>query len=188
MAEMDHRIGELLDHVAKLGIRDDTIFIIASDNGPEFREPYRGTAGPWSGTYHTAMEGSLRVRCIVRWPGKIPEGVTSNRIDHVTDLFTTILYEVKSPRIRFLFYLKEELRAVKGKDWKLHMVWEPKFNQSSGRLESPYLFNIIRDPKEETDILACNTWVMQPIDPIQEQDGCPKHRQGAESNLDQGWI
>lgn len=56
MAEMDYHVGELLDHVDSLGVRDNTIFIFASDNGPEFREPYRGTAGPWSGTYHTAME------------------------------------------------------------------------------------------------------------------------------------
>lgn len=188
MAEMDHRVGELIDHLDLLGIRDNTVFIFASDNGPEFREPYRGTAGPWSGTYHTAMEGSLRVPFIIRWPGLVPEGVTSNEIVHVTDIFTTILSmtgsllpsdrpidgidqteffknpkEKKSERTGFLFYIKQELRAIKWKDWKLHLIWEPKVNQSSGRLESPYLFNTVRDPKEESDILAFNTWVMQPM-------------------------
>ncbi|KAH7166424.1 alkaline-phosphatase-like protein [Dactylonectria macrodidyma] len=190
MAEMDHRVGELLDHLESLGkeVRENTVFIFASDNGPEFREPYRGTAGPWSGTYHTAMEGSLRVPFIIRWPGLVPQGVKSNEIVHVTDIFTTILSmtgssvpsdrpidgidqtaffkdpeNTKSPRTGFLFYIKEELRAIKWKDWKLHLVWEPKVNQSSGRLESPYLFNTTRDPKEESDILAFNTWVMQPM-------------------------
>jgi arylsulfatase len=188
MAEMDHRVGQLIDHLDELGVRENTVFIFASDNGPEFRPPYRGTAGPWSGTYHTAMEGSLRVPFIIRWPGKVPVGVTSNEIVHVTDIFTTILEiagaevpsdrpidgvsqveffkdptSVKSQREGFLFYIKDELRAVKWKDWKLHLVWEPKVNQSSGKLESPYLFNTVRDPKEETDILAYNTWVMQPV-------------------------
>lgn len=55
------------------------------------------------------------------------------------------------------------MRAIKWKDWKLHLVWEPKVNQSSGKLESPYLFNTVRDPKEETDVLAYNTWVLQPV-------------------------
>ncbi|KAF5557376.1 arylsulfatase A [Fusarium phyllophilum] len=154
----------------------------------EFRPPYRGTAGPWSGTYHTAMEGSLRVPFIIRWPGNVPAGVTSNETVHVTDIFASILEiagaeapsdrpidgisqvaffkdpaAVKSQREGFLFYIKDELRAVRWKDWKLYLVWEPKVNQSSGKLESPYLFNVVRDPKEETDILAYNTWVMQPV-------------------------
>ena len=188
MAEMDYRVGQIIDYVDELGIRENTVFIFASDNGPEFREPYRGTAGPWSGTYHTAMEGSLRVPFIIRWPGQVPVGKTSNEIVHVTDIFTTILamtgtdlpsdrpidgldqtkffkdpVETKSPRTGFPFYIKEELRAIKWKDWKLHFVWEPKVNQSTGRLESPYLFNTVRDPKEESDILAFNTWVLQPM-------------------------
>ncbi|KAH7304702.1 alkaline-phosphatase-like protein [Stachybotrys elegans] len=91
MVEMDYRVGEILDHIDELGIRDNTIVIFASDNGPEFRPPYRGTAGPWTGTYHTAMEGSLRVPFIIRWPGKVPEGVSSNEIVHCTDLFTSII-------------------------------------------------------------------------------------------------
>ncbi|MEI7432420.1 MAG: sulfatase-like hydrolase/transferase, partial [Betaproteobacteria bacterium] len=58
--EMDARVGQLLDTVDATGSRDDTIFIFASDNGPECRRPYRGVAGIWTGTYHTSMEGSLR--------------------------------------------------------------------------------------------------------------------------------
>ncbi|CAG8292238.1 unnamed protein product [Penicillium salamii] len=188
MAEMDYRVGQLIDHIDDLGIRENTILIFASDNGPEFRPPYRGTAGRWSGTYHTAMEGSLRVPFIIRWPSQVPEASTSNDIVHVTDIFSTIASMtgspvpsgrlidgidqteffknpnvIKSSRTGFLFYIKEELRAINLKDWKLHYVWEPKVNQSSGRLESPYLFNTVRDPKEESDILAFNTWVLQPM-------------------------
>ncbi|KAI8961207.1 hypothetical protein F5Y11DRAFT_239245 [Daldinia sp. FL1419] len=45
----------------------------------------------------------------------------------------------------------------------MHFVWEPQVNKSSGKLESPYLFDATRDTKEETDILAYNTWVAQPM-------------------------
>lgn len=188
MAEMDYRVGQILDHVDDLGVRENTVVIFASDNGPEFRPPYKGTAGPWTGTYHTAMEGSLRVPFIIRWPGHVPQNVTSNEIVHCTDMFTTIIkiaggsvpedrpidgvdqtaffkdpINTKAPREGFLFYIKNELRAVKWRDWKLHYIWEPKVNEGQGKLESPYLFNTTRDPKEETDILAFNTWVIQPI-------------------------
>ncbi|KAJ2967720.1 hypothetical protein NQ176_g9526 [Zarea fungicola] len=188
MVEMDHRVGEILDHIDSLQLRENTIVIFASDNGPEFREPYRGTAGPWSGTYHTAMEGSLRVPFIIRWPGKVAPGTVSNGIVHVTDIFTTILSiagapipgdrpidgvdqtaffqdaaTVSSPRQGFLFYIKDELRAIKWRDWKMHFVWEPVVNKSSGRLESPLIFNLLRDPKEESNVAAFNTWVLQPM-------------------------
>lgn len=36
-------------------------------------------------------------------------------------------------------------------------------NHSSGRLESPMLFNLLRDPKEETNVAATNTWCLQPM-------------------------
>ena len=187
MAEMDHRVGQVIDEVERLGIADDTLFIFCSDNGPEFRAPYRGTAGPWRGTYHTAMEGSLRVPFIARWPGRIRPGRVSNEILHVTDIFTTLAQvggaslptdrpidgvdqrrfllenEEKSAREGFIFYIKQEMRALKWRDWKLHFYWEPEVNEGKGKLESPYLFNLTRDPKEETDVLVFNTWVMGPM-------------------------
>lgn len=188
MMEMDHRAGQLIDYIDELGLSDNTFLIFASDNGPEFRPPYRGTAGFYRGTYHTAMEGSLRVPCIVRWPGKIPENVRSNEIVHVTDLFSTIIdvagaklpddrpidgvsqlkhlmdpVNTKSCREGFLFYIKDTLMAIKWRDFKLHLVWSPEVNESTGKLESPYLFNIRVDPKEETSIMDTNAWVLQPM-------------------------
>ncbi len=187
MVEMDHRVGQVASAVDELGLREDTVFIFCSDNGPEFRKPYRGTAGPWTGTYHTAMEGSLRVPFIIRWPGKVKPGQVSNEIVHVTDLYTTLSRiggapipqdrpidgvdqtdfftgaSAASPREGFLFYIKNDLRAVKWRDWKLHFYWEPEVNEGKGKLESPYLFNLKQDPKEESDILIFNTWVLGPI-------------------------
>ncbi|WP_459618286.1 arylsulfatase [Bordetella sp. 2513F-2] len=189
MAEMDYRVGQIIDAVEELGAAQDTLLIFCSDNGPEFRAPYRGTAGPWRGTYHTAMEGSLRVPFIARWPGRIQPGRISNEIVHVTDLYATLASvagaaiptdrpidgvdqlpfllndapDAKSAREGFLFYIKQELRAAKWRDWKLHFYWEPEVNEGKGKLESPYLFNLTRDPKEETDVLVYNTWVLGPI-------------------------
>lgn len=52
---------------------------------------HRGTGGYWEGSYFTGVEASLRTPCLVRWPKKIPAGVESNEIVHVTDWFATLL-------------------------------------------------------------------------------------------------
>ena len=187
MIEMDHRAGQLLDAIDRLGIADNTLFIFASDNGPEFRRPWRGSAGMWQGTYHTAMEGGLRAPCILRWPGRIEAGRVSNDIIHVTDFYTTLARVAgatlpadrvidgidqwdfltgaapRSAREGFLFYIKAELRAAKWRDWKMHFVWEPEPNAGANHLESPFLFNLIQDPKEETDVNTTAGWARTPI-------------------------
>jgi arylsulfatase A-like enzyme len=187
MMEMDHRVGQLLDAVDELSLRQDTLFIFASDNGPEFRRPWRGTAGPWTGTYHTAMEGGLRVPLIVRWPGHVATGQSSDDIIHVTDLFTTLVAAAggqvpadrpidgvnqlgwwtgqapNSAREGFIFYIKRELRAAKWRHWKLHFIFESEPNEGPRHLETPWLFNLKRDPKEETDAAMDDGWVRGPI-------------------------
>ena len=87
LAEMDANVGQMLDAVDRLGIRDNTIVIFASDNGPEFVRPYDGWAGPWRGQYFTAWEGGIRVPFMIRWPGHIPPGGSATQIVHCVDLF-----------------------------------------------------------------------------------------------------
>lgn len=90
LAEMDHNVGQMLDAVDRLDIRDDTVVIFASDNRPEFVKPWDGWAGPWRGQYFTAWEGGIRVPFMVRWPGKIPAGRVSDEIVHGVDIFPTL--------------------------------------------------------------------------------------------------
>jgi arylsulfatase A-like enzyme len=148
LAEMDHHVGAIVDALDRFGIAEDTVLLFASDNGPEFRRPWRGTAGPWVGTYHTAMEGGLRVPFMVRWPGRVPAGRVSNEVVHVVDLYATLarIAGAKVPDDRpldsidqldfftgkrdtsaregFVFFIKQEMRAVKWRNWKMHLVWE----------------------------------------------------------------
>ena len=187
MVEMDHRVGQIIDDIDALGIAAETLLIFASDNGPEFRRPWRGTAGPWVGTYHTAMEGGLRAPCIVRWPRRVHTGRVSNEIVHITDLFTTLAATAgarppsdrpidgvdqtdfllgtkeQSNRDGFVYYIKQELRAVKWRNWKMHLVWETEPNAGPNHLESPLLFNLLQDPKEETDLNTVASWARTPI-------------------------
>ncbi len=187
LVEMDARVGQLIDFIDNSGLRENTVFIFASDNGPEFRRPWRGTAGPWTGTYHTSMEGALRVPFMVRWPGRVPRARVSNEIVHVVDLYTTIASIAgatlpgdrpidgvdqsdfffgksdKSAREGFVYYIKDELRAAKWRDWKMHMVWETEPNTGPIHLETPWVFNLTQDPKEETDVGTQYNWARRPL-------------------------
>jgi arylsulfatase len=80
----------LLDLLAELGIEGETIVVFAGDNGPEEVLLWRGSPGPWEGSYFAGGEGNLRTPCIVRWPGRIRAGEASNDIMHVTDWFPTL--------------------------------------------------------------------------------------------------
>ena len=187
LIEMDERVGQIIDAIDARGLTDNTVFIFASDNGPEYRRPWRGSAGMWTGTYHTAMEGALRVPLIIRWPEHVPAARVTNEILHVVDLFPTLVriaggavptdrpmdgiaqlefllgQTEKSKREGFVYYIKSEMRAAKWRDWKMHFVWEVEPNAGANHLETPYLFNLVQDPKEESDVNTTQGWVRGPI-------------------------
>ena len=187
LTEMDARVGQIMDAVESRGLTNTTVFIFASDNGPEYRRPWRGSAGMWTGTYHTAMEGALRVPLIIRWPGHVPASRVTNEIVHVVDLFPTLARiaqaqvptdrpidgvdqfdfflgkSEKSRREGFVYFIKTQMRAAKWRDWKMHFVWEVEPNAGANHLETPYLFNLIQDPKEESDVSTTQGWVRGPI-------------------------
>lgn len=80
---MDAAIGEVLDLIEDHGLAKDTIVIFFSDNGgggAADNSPLRGAKGQM-------FEGGIRVPCIVRWPGKIPSGVTSDEFLTSLEIF-----------------------------------------------------------------------------------------------------
>ena len=103
LAEIDYRSGQILDAIDDLKIRNNTVVIWLSDNGPEYFYPWHGTAGPWRGNYCTVWEGSLRAPFLIRWPNKIKAGSVSNEIVHAVDILPTLGsitgYQTPSDRI-----------------------------------------------------------------------------------------
>ena len=83
---MDAAIGRLLDLLEDHGVADNTIIIFFSDNGggsSADNAPLRGRKGQM-------FEGGIRVPCIVKWPGKIPAGTTSNAFLTSLEIFPTL--------------------------------------------------------------------------------------------------
>lgn len=187
LAEMDHRTGQILDAVKEAGVEENTILIFTSDNGPEATHPWQGDAGPWRGTYFTAMEASLRTPFMIRWPNKVPAGKVSNEIVHVTDLFTTLAHAAgaqvpkdraldgvdqmdfflgkkeTSNREGFLAYVADRLHAVKWRNWKMHLIWQVNMYDPPLTLTQPKVINLLADLKEERDVLVHSGWVTNPM-------------------------
>ena len=192
VAEMDHLSGRVLDAIERLGIRDNTIVIWTSDNGPEDIFPYHGAAGPWRGTYFTGLEASLRVPFLIRWPGKIPAGSASNEIVHQIDIFPTFARIVggdvpedriidgvdqldfftgkteTSARDGFPVYNGTEMFGYKWRNFKLHLVHQDRMTGMVERGVFFKIYHLLRDPKERYDLLTSGAvneaaWVAPPI-------------------------
>ena len=50
------------------------------------------SAYPWRGMKWSALEGGTRVPCIIRWPGKIPAGTSSDELVSAMDLLPTLCH------------------------------------------------------------------------------------------------
>lgn len=102
--ELDSITGQLLDLLQELGVADNTIVILNSDNGPEtmhvawMRQDYdHDPAGDLRGMKRDGWEGGHRVPMIVRWPKYIPAEQVSNQLCSTTDLFATLASIVDYP-------------------------------------------------------------------------------------------
>lgn len=78
VANVDRAVGSLVASLDRLGLRDDTLIIFTSDNGPETLNRYRsanrsyGQPGPLRGMKLHTHEAGFRVVGIMNWKGKIP--------------------------------------------------------------------------------------------------------------------
>jgi arylsulfatase A len=88
---MDDAFGRVMKKLDDSGLRDNTLVLFSSDNGPAItaQHPY-GSAGPLRDKKGSMWEGGIRVPGILRWPGKAKPGMTSDEpICHV-DFLPTI--------------------------------------------------------------------------------------------------
>jgi arylsulfatase A-like enzyme len=95
--EFDAIVGELVRELERHGVADNTIVIVASDNGPETTSVVRMRADhqhdgarPWRGMKRDDWEGGHRVPFVVRWPGKVKPGSTSAQLVSLTDVLATV--------------------------------------------------------------------------------------------------
>lgn len=101
IAELDWCVGRLMDELEKLGLRDNTMVIFSSDNGPVLDDGYvdrayecNGThraAGPLRGGKYSKFDGGTRIPFLVSCPDLVHRGVSHALVSQV-DLFASFAH------------------------------------------------------------------------------------------------
>lgn len=144
MMEIDWSIGQITAKLRELGLEENTLVIVTSDNGPWIN--YGNHAGSTGGLREgkgTTFEGGQRVPCLMQWKGKIEAGSVCNRLVTGIDILPTLaeiagaplpdhkidgvsllplMYreEDANPRKSFYYYYrKNDLEAVSDGNFKL---------------------------------------------------------------------
>jgi len=100
--EFDYETGRLLDKLDEQGLRENTLVIYTTDNGPWNQPKYTkrkkghpegsifwGDAEPLRNGKGSCYEGGYRAPCIVRWPGRVPAGRVNDAIFATIDFMPT---------------------------------------------------------------------------------------------------
>ncbi|MFM7095798.1 MAG: arylsulfatase [Gemmataceae bacterium] len=84
---IDANVGRVLSKIEKLGLKENTIVLYFSDNGPN---SFRFNGG-MKGRKGSTDEGGVRSPCFISWPGKLPSGKTISQISGAIDLHPTLV-------------------------------------------------------------------------------------------------
>ena len=104
--ELDWTVGEISKALDSLGIRDNTIFIFSSDNGPVVDDGYADgsveqldghkPAGPLRGGKYSTFDGGTRIPLIIDWPGAKQPSVSNAMVCQI-DFFASFAHYFTTP-------------------------------------------------------------------------------------------
>jgi arylsulfatase A len=175
---IDWSVGKVLEALEKNNLRENTLVIFSSDNGPWNDLPERmlqkgvapwhsGSTGLLRGSKATTYEGGFRVPAIVSWPGKIKKATVNRAPFNTMDLFVTIssLTQATIPQDRVID--GRDISAVltgQKKQWdeetpffycsgkKLQAVRKGEYKLRINQQEGVQLFDLKNDPGESFNL------------------------------------
>ena len=206
ITRLDREIGRIMDRVEALGLDERTIFVFTSDNGPLYDKlggtdtDFFNSAGGLRGRKGSLYEGGVRVPCIVRWPGHIAPGTTSDRVTGFEDWTPTLLELLDDPApvarldgISFAPtllgksqpprpFLYREFSAYGGQQ----AVWSGQYKVVRQKLAPPgarnrpdyppppaELYDLDADPAETTDLAKRKPEVLAELEAISRREHTP---------------
>jgi arylsulfatase A-like enzyme len=92
---VDAMIGQAMTTLDKLKLKDNTLIVFSSDNGPvwypaDIEKFGHRAAGPWSGMKGALTDAGHRMPFIASWPGKIEAGSSCSELICFTDMMATL--------------------------------------------------------------------------------------------------
>ena len=107
IAQFDWTVGQLLNALDEMGLMENTLIILSSDNGPVLNDGYddhaeellngHSTTGPLRGSKYSLYEGGTRVPFIVHWPAGGVKGGINNTILSQIDLIGSMAAMLERP-------------------------------------------------------------------------------------------
>jgi len=172
VVNLDDGIGRVLAALKANGQERDTLVIFMTDHGGDYE--FGGSNKPFRGEKATLFEGGIRVPCLMRWPGKIKAGSTSDTVLSALDLFPTfcslagvdtagrqldgrditgILTGVqKELPSRELFWHTGSHAELKRGEWTALRPGDWRFLETAKGEQ--HLFNLAQDPHEKKNLKA----------------------------------
>jgi len=163
VTRLDRMIGEVLDALEQIGLREQTLVVYTSDHGDML-----GEHGLW--WKHTFYESSVRVPLIVSWPRRIPAGQRSGRVVSLLDVNATMLDAIGAPALphaegrSFLKLMDGDAEEPLWDDLAFSEYCQDRFAPPGGcyqrmirqgdwkliyyHRQPPMLFNLREDPEE----------------------------------------
>lgn len=173
VAEFDWTVGQIMRKLEELGIRENTLLIVSSDNGgtptsDDGKDYDHKSCGDLRGHKGSLYEGGHRIPFIVSWPSNVKAKTQTNELISVMDLYATFLdlmdlSDIKGDGISFLQILKDE-KAKSQRTQMVHHTYSGKYALSyrnwkfiPSRSEkdgswSYELFNLSEDPFETENL------------------------------------
>ncbi len=163
--ELDWSVGQVLEALDRHRLAENTLIIFSSDNGGVVNPQNESATtamnaglkinGPLRGGKHSEWEGGFREPFLVRWPGQVPAGTTSDQVLCLTDVLATLAEVLQIPltkgnaedslsalraftekeagapvRDHVILQSAEAVYAIRSGDWKLiERVDAPAFEQ-----------------------------------------------------------
>lgn len=100
IVQFDWSVGQILAELDKLGLTENTLIILSSDNGPVIDDGYADRAeellgehkpgGLLRGGKYSAFEAGTRIPAIVSWPKEVKKGETSDALVSQIDWFNSL--------------------------------------------------------------------------------------------------
>ena len=196
MTALDEGIGRVLKSLKKHLIDQNTIVLLSSDNGPHkeggHMPNYFNSNGGLRGFKRDLYEGGIRCPLLVRWPGKVEAGSTSNHISAHWDLFPTFCElagtnppegldgisflptllgkeQEKHEHLYWEFYEGGGKRAVRIGKWK---AVQNQVNRK-GKDAPIEIYDLESDRAETSDLAAQNSELIARIQKIFERSHTP---------------
>lgn len=197
ITRMDRYVGNLLNLLDELKLADNTIVVFSSDNGTthldrEVDYTFFNSVGELRGLKGSLYEGGVRVPTLVRWPGRVEAGSSSDRISGFEDwmptlleltggnvkapsntdgisLAPTLLGQQQEPRP----FLYREFPSYGGQQTIRVGVWKAvRQNMTKGNLKIE-LYNIARDIGETNNVADQHPEVVTRLAALMEREHVP---------------